>query len=134
MMLGWKTYEYYYETGELPQPKANSTPRKMRLKVTSGPLFSHSKIYFRGLGLVLCRKQTTRNPTQRNSPQNSLFFLFFFFLRSSEWPPYSDRERNLPSGKLIQVHFFVRFVTIFQKMPKRSGTWCTYISRAISRH
>ena len=30
---------------------------------------SHSKIFFRGLGLVLHRKQTTKQPTQPNCPQ-----------------------------------------------------------------
>ena len=43
-------------------------PRKIRLKVASGPLFPTANI-FRGLGLVLYRKQTTINPTQPNSAQ-----------------------------------------------------------------
>ena len=29
IMLGWKTYKYYYETDELPKPKANSTQAKL---------------------------------------------------------------------------------------------------------
>ena len=63
--------KYYYETdANSPtqgQPKANPTLEKMRVKVAFGPLFSHSKFLFRGLGLVLYRKQTTRNPTQPNN-------------------------------------------------------------------
>ena len=36
---------YYYETDELPQPKANPTQEKLGLKVAFGgaPLFSHSE-------------------------------------------------------------------------------------------
>ena len=43
-------------------------PRKIRLKVAFGPLFP-TTITFRGLGLVLYRKQTIRNLTQPNSPR-----------------------------------------------------------------
>ena len=31
--------------------------------------FSQKQIFFRGMGLILHRKQTTRNPTQSNPPQ-----------------------------------------------------------------
>ena len=45
-------------------------PRKITLKVAVGPLFfTHSNQFFSGLGLVLDRKQASRNPTQPNSPQ-----------------------------------------------------------------
>ena len=45
-------------------------PTKIRLKVAFGPLFP-TEMTFRGLGLVLYRKQTSRNllVTQSNSPQ-----------------------------------------------------------------
>ena len=48
IMLGWKTWKYYYETDELPNPKGQPNPRKNRLKVTFGPLFPHSKHFFGG--------------------------------------------------------------------------------------
>ena len=57
-----------------PQPKANPTQEKNRLKVAFGPLFPQ-QIFFRGLGMVLCRKQTTRNPSLpslRKHPSYSL--------------------------------------------------------------
>ena len=46
-------------------------PRKSRLKVAFGTL-SRRQIVFRGLGLVLCRKQTTRNLTQPKFSGNSV--------------------------------------------------------------
>ena len=68
-MLGWKTYKYFfYETDDLPQPSANPTQQKWGLKWHLGHFFPR-QIVFRGLGLVLYRKQTTRNLTQPNSPQ-----------------------------------------------------------------
>ena len=45
-------------------------PRKIGLKVAFGPLFFPQQIVLRGLGIVLYRKQTTRNPTQPNSLQS----------------------------------------------------------------
>ena len=42
-------------------------PRRIGFKVAFGPLFPAVNTFFRGLGLVLYRKQTTRNPTQPNS-------------------------------------------------------------------
>ena len=48
-------------------------PRKIRLKVAFGPLFSHSKQFFVVLRLVLYRKQTTRHLTQPSNPQNTLY-------------------------------------------------------------
>ena len=53
-----------------PQPKANPTQeKKNRLKVAFGPLFPTANIFFRDLGLVLYRKQTTRSLAQPNSLQ-----------------------------------------------------------------
>ena len=49
-------------------------PRKNRLKVAFGATFFPQQIIFRGLGLVLCRKQTARNLTQSNSPQTPYYF------------------------------------------------------------
>ena len=66
IMLGWETYKYYYETDELPNPRPTQ-PKKKRLKVAFGPLFPTVNKFW--LGLVLHRKQTTRNLTQPNSPQ-----------------------------------------------------------------
>ena len=44
-------------------------PRKNRLKVAFGRSFSPRKYFFHGLGVILYRKQTTRNTTQSNSWQ-----------------------------------------------------------------
>ena len=44
ILLGWKTYKYYYETAELPNPRP--TQRKTnRSKVAFGPLFSTANIF-----------------------------------------------------------------------------------------
>ena len=37
ILLGWKTYGYYYEADELPNPRLTQ-PKKNRLKVALGPL------------------------------------------------------------------------------------------------
>ena len=60
--LGWvgKTYGYYYETDELPKPKANPIQEKLGLKVAFGPLFPTANI-FSWVGIGFYRKQTTRN-------------------------------------------------------------------------
>ena len=68
IVLGWKTCKYYYETDELPNPRPTQH-KKNEVKSGIWPTFSHRKIFFRGSGLILYRKQTTRNPTQPNSPQ-----------------------------------------------------------------
>ena len=36
IMVGWKTYEYYYETDELPTTQGQPNPRKIRLYIKSG--------------------------------------------------------------------------------------------------
>ena len=38
--------------------------------------FFPRQIFFRGLGLILYRKQTTRNPTQPNSPQTPYYLVY----------------------------------------------------------
>ena len=58
-LLGRKTYKYSYEADELPNPRPNPTQEKLGWKW-------HSKWFFRGLGLILYMKQTTRNPTRPN--------------------------------------------------------------------
>ena len=58
--------KYYFETDKLPNPRRTQPPKK---KVKSGmwaTFFPH-QIIFRGLGLVLYRKQTTRTLTQPDS-------------------------------------------------------------------
>ena len=47
-------------------------PRKNSLNVAFGPLFPTAND-FRGLGFILSRKRTTRNPTQPISPQIPCF-------------------------------------------------------------
>ena len=58
---------------QLPNPRPTQ-PQKNQVK--SGILghFFPQQIFFRGLGLVLYRKQTTRNPTQPNSPQTPITY------------------------------------------------------------
>ena len=43
--------------------------KEIRSKVASGPFFFPQQILFRGMGLILNRKQTTTNLTQTTSPQ-----------------------------------------------------------------
>ena len=61
-------HKCYYETDELPNPRPTQ-PKKNWVKSGVWATFSHSKRVFRGLGLVLYRKRTTRNLTQPNSLQ-----------------------------------------------------------------
>ena len=39
IMLGWKTYEYFYETDELPNPKPIQPKKKLVKGGIFGPLF-----------------------------------------------------------------------------------------------
>ena len=63
ILLGWKTGTYYYETDELPNPRPTQS-KKTWVENGVWPTFFPQEMFFRGLGLILCRKQTTRNPTQ----------------------------------------------------------------------
>ena len=51
ILLGWKTYRYYYETNELPNPMPPPNPRKIRLKWSLGHFFP-TAYNFRELGLI----------------------------------------------------------------------------------
>ena len=51
-------------------------PRKIGFKVAFWATFFPQRIVFRGLGLVLYRKQTTRNLTRPNYPQNTLLLKY----------------------------------------------------------
>ena len=73
IMLGWKTYKYYYETDELPNPRPTQPQEKLGWKCHLGRFFPQ-QIFFRGLGLVLLRKPTTRNLTQPHSPQTPYLY------------------------------------------------------------
>ena len=66
--VGKNMYKYYYETAELPNPRPTQSTKTL---VKSGiwANFFPQQIFFRWLGLVLYRNQTTRNLTQSNSPQ-----------------------------------------------------------------
>ena len=68
ILLGWKTYKYY-ETDELLNPRLNQSKKN---HVKSG-ILSHNKYFFCGLGLVLYRKQTTRNLILPNSPETPYY-------------------------------------------------------------
>ena len=57
-----------------PPTQDQPNPRKIRLKVAIGPLFSRSKINIRGLGLILYRnrvQETKPNQILRKHPINS---------------------------------------------------------------
>ena len=90
ILLSWRTYEYYYETDELPNPTNSPTqglpnPRKIRSKARFGPLYPH-QIIFRGLGLVLYRKRTTRNLTQPDSLQTPYYATVFIVQYCRSFP------------------------------------------------
>ena len=51
IMLGWKTYTYYYETDELPNPRPAQNPRKIRVKVAFGPLFPTEELFVSWVGI-----------------------------------------------------------------------------------
>ena len=52
IVLGWKTYEYYYETDELPNPRVTQPKKKMVLTWNLGHFFPQQMI-FCGLGLTI---------------------------------------------------------------------------------
>ena len=51
IMSGWKTYKYYYETDELPNPRPTQ-PKKKQVKSGIWATFCHnsSKYFFAGWG------------------------------------------------------------------------------------
>ena len=61
--VGLENIRIFCETDELPNPGPNQ-PKKIRLKVAVWPHF-HTTNYFRGLGLILYRKQTTKIYTSK---------------------------------------------------------------------
>ena len=71
--LGWETHKYDHENVELPDPRPTQ-PKKNQVKSGIWATFSPQQMIFRGLGLDLYRKQTTRNLTQPNSPQTPYYF------------------------------------------------------------
>ena len=81
ILFGWKTYTYHYEIDEPPIPNPTQ-PKKKKVKGGIWATFFPQQIVFRGLGLILDRKQTTINPTQPDALQqwhrkrmNELIFL-----------------------------------------------------------
>ena len=79
ILLGWKTckyYESYYETDELPNSRPTQ-PKKKWVKsgiwATFFPTFFPRQIFFRGLGLILYRKQSKINSTLPIFPQTPYF-------------------------------------------------------------
>ena len=71
LLLGWKTLEILLWNRRFSSTQGQPKPRKIRWKVAFGPLFFSptATILLLGLGLVLYRKQTTKNPTRPNSPR-----------------------------------------------------------------
>ena len=51
ILMGWKTCKYYYETDELPNPKANPTQEKIGEKWHFGPLFPTQQNNFSWVGI-----------------------------------------------------------------------------------
>ena len=66
ILLGWETNTVVKPTNSPTQGQPN--PRINRLKVAFGALFL-TELHFRGLRLILYRKQTTRVLTQPDCPQ-----------------------------------------------------------------
>ena len=48
VLLGWRTYKYYYETDELPNPRSTQPKKNWVKKWHLGHFFSHSKHFFVG--------------------------------------------------------------------------------------
>ena len=79
ILLGWKKWKYFMKPTNYPTTDGQPNARKkigLRGGIL-GLLFFPTAIFFFfvGLGLVLYRKQTTRNPLQSNSPQTPLLML-----------------------------------------------------------
>ena len=69
-------------------------PRNIKLKVAFGHFFRQF-FFFRGLGLVLYRKQNTRNPTKFTA--NTLFFFGWVYL----WINSRRRKVNTLEGLFL---------------------------------
>ena len=64
-LLSWKTHKYYYENRRTPQPKANPTQEKIRLKVAFGTVFPTAKYLFVGWNWFLIGTDYKKpNPTK----------------------------------------------------------------------
>ena len=70
IVLGWKTYEYYYETDELPNPRLTKPKKKMVLTWKFGPLFPTANDFlWVGIDYIGNRLQETQpNQTLRKHP------------------------------------------------------------------
>ena len=76
-LLGWKTYvpgKYYDKTDEPPNPRPTQNKKKQLKGGRLGPFFPQRE-FFRGLGMILYREQTTRDPTQPKISPNTLTFI-----------------------------------------------------------
>ena len=69
ILLGRKTYKYYYETDQTSQPKANPTQEKIGLNVAKWATFSHSKYFLVGWAWFLV---PVGNSLQETQPNHSL--------------------------------------------------------------
>ena len=67
MIFGWETfvYKHYYGSDKLPNPRPTPTQNKLGENWHLGHFLPQQTI-LRGLGLILNRKKTTKNPTQPN--------------------------------------------------------------------
>ena len=92
-------------------------PRKNRLKVAFGPLFPTAKYYFVGWDWFQIgnTEQTTRNPTQSNSPQTPLCIRVTFGLEAQKRDPYvpvrgsmcgTHEMQHTPPGRRISKLIF----------------------------
>ena len=70
-MSGWKTYEYYYETDELPIPRQTQPEKNYRLEVAFGPLFSNIK-YFSWVGIGFIQEIDYKKPNPTNFSANTV--------------------------------------------------------------
>ena len=65
IILGWKTYQLYYETDELPNPRPTKTREKIRLKAAFWATLSIGKYFFRGVRIDFYLRNRLRE-TQPN--------------------------------------------------------------------
>ena len=81
------------------KPSNSPTQQKIGWRWQLGNFFPQ-QIVFGELGLVLCRKQTTRNVTQPDSPQTRYYFctfVFFYGLDFKEMACSSTRQQLINS-------------------------------------
>ena len=73
-MLGWKTYEYYYETDELPNPRPTQPKKKTINWLKSGvwATFFHMQNIFSWVGIDFIYETNYKKPNPPELSANTL--------------------------------------------------------------